>query len=65
MQVLTYGGDYLTYYRWGKTGEKGEWVLRGNFIKKKALEIYNDKVREKQQDIAKINGIPTYPKIYL
>ncbi len=47
----------MTYYRWGKTGEKGEWVLRGYFNKKKALEIYNDKVREKKQDIEKIKCI--------
>ena len=46
---------YYTFYKWGKVGEKGEWVLRGYFNKKRAIEIYNEKAEEKKKELAKRN----------
>ena len=52
----TFPTHYFAFYRWGKVGKPGEWVLRGFFNKGKAIEIYNEKLNEKKKEIEK------YPK---
>lgn len=49
-QVLRQKKDpskFYVYYKWGRVGLAGDWMLRGTFNEEKAIEAYRAKQKEK------------------